>query len=110
MTRGRRATSRRRDQEEEGADIGDTSDEALEEPSEAQEEEILLENSNDKDGVDTWNQVYLARSGETLCQVADAFEVPLEDLMAHNVGVPGSDAVTGHIHPALNELKNLQKK
>jgi len=97
--RERRATSRRRDQEEEEADTGETSDEALEESSEILEDEIALDDSGDEGEIDTWNQVYRARNDETFEQVADAFDVPLDELMAHNVGIPGSDVVTGYIHP-----------
>ena len=54
--------------------------------------------SSDSDTVDTWNQVYHAKNNETLSEIADAFDINLEELQSHNEGIPGCDIATGKLH------------
>ena len=55
--------------------------------------------SDEGERVDTWNQTYKTKENETLREVAEAYGVPVELILSHNLGIPGCDVGTGELHP-----------
>ena len=74
------------------------SDPEPEELGDLQEEESE-EDNNGSDEDDTWNQVYRARNNDTFEEISEAFDIPVAELLSHNMGIPGCDVATGEIHP-----------
>ena len=48
---------------------------------------------------DTWNKTHHAQEDETLADIAEMYGVELEELIYHNVGLPGCDPHTGYTNP-----------
>ena len=56
---------------------------------------IDIDSSDD----DTWNKTHHANDNETLADIAEMYDVELEELISHNVGLPGCDPRTGLTNP-----------
>ena len=71
------------------------------EGTEFSEREPEAENSSSDEGeqVDTWNQIYETKENETLGEIAEAYGTPVEEILSHNLGIPGCDVGTGELHP-----------
>ena len=83
-----------------GHKVGGQKDESVgastDDESEAATED---EPTRDEQGDDGWNRIHRVKNNDTIEMVADQFDIDMDELMHHNMGLPGCDVSTGYTDP-----------
>ena len=79
-------------EESAGASTGDESEAANEDDEEPTSD-------RETQGDDGWNKIHRVMNNDTIKMVADQFGVDIDELISHNMGLPGCDVSTGFTDP-----------